>query len=111
MGGERREEKGVKFRRTIERAGGRRARKLYVAIKFNIITLTSRPETKPGNRQGSRRYTPKDVDLRLFVLPVYLFCMMAQFTRGEPGKRPAGLIPHQTQQRDSRPDPKPIPRY
>lgn len=60
-----------------------RQRRLYVAIKFNVIILTRRSGTKPWNKQGGTRYIPKDVDLRLFVLPVYLFCTMAQFTRGE----------------------------
>ncbi len=70
----------------MEGGGGRQARRLYVAIKFNIITLTTRPGTKPVNKQGGTRYIPKDADLRLFVLPAYLFCMMAQFTRGEQGE-------------------------
>lgn len=80
------EKKGGKFRRTIGRGGGRQARRLYVAIKFNIITLTSRPGTKLVNKQGGTRYIPKEADLRLFVLPACLFCMMAQFTRGREGE-------------------------
>ncbi len=71
---------------TIGKGGGRQARRLYVAIKFNIITLTARPRTKPVNKQGCTCYIPKDADLRLFVLPAYLFSMMAQFTRGKQGE-------------------------
>lgn len=52
---------------------GRQARRLYVAIKFNIITLTSDPGTQLVNKQGGTCYNAKDADLRLFVLPAYLF--------------------------------------
>lgn len=41
------------------------------------------PGSKPVNKHGGTCYIPKDADLRLFVLPAYLFCMMAQFTRGK----------------------------
>lgn len=80
------EKKGGKFRRTIGRGGGRQVRRFYVAIKFNIITLTTRSGTNPVNNQGGTCYIPKDADLRLFVLPAYLFSMMAKFTRAKQGE-------------------------
>lgn len=76
-----RRERG-KFRRTIGGGMGRQTWRLYVIIKFNIITVTTRPRTEPVNKQDGKRYISKDADLRLFVLLVYLFCMMAQFTIG-----------------------------
>lgn len=88
-----------------ERGGGRRARRLYVAIKFNIIT--SRTETKAGNKQD----ISKDCDLGAFILPVYLFCMMVHFTRSERGEKGARAwydIKHNSG--DSRPEPMPICR-
>lgn len=59
---------------------------LYVTIKFDIIILTTRPGTKPVNKQGDTCYIPKDADLRLFVLSACLFCMMAQFKRSKQGE-------------------------
>lgn len=69
---------------------GRQARRLYVAIKFNIITLTSDPGTQLVNKQGGTCYNAKDADLRLYLFcpPIY-FCMMAQFTRGKQGEERA----------------------
>lgn len=66
--------------REREKGSGMRARRLYVAIKFNIIT--SQTKTKAGNKQD----ISKDCDLGPFILPVYLFCTMVQFTRREWGK-------------------------
>lgn len=40
-------------RNVKEDKGKTRARGFYVTIKFNYINLTTRPETKPKNKQGS----------------------------------------------------------
>lgn len=61
MGEEGGRKKGVKFRRTIQKGVPAR---LYVAIKFNVIILTSCPGTKPWNKQSGTCYIPKVVDLR-----------------------------------------------
>lgn len=84
---------------------------VYVTMKLNIITLSSHPGTKTVNKQGATCYLPEDADLRPFLSPTYLFCMIAHNLQEARRVRLAGPIRHGRQQNDSRPDPKPIPRY
>lgn len=84
-----REEEGGKVQEDNgeEVLAARQARRLYVAIKFNIITLTSDPGTQLVNKQGGTCYNAKDADLRLYLFcpPIY-FCMMVAIYKRQTGR-------------------------
>lgn len=71
--GRKEEETGGQLRWAIEReAKHRQQRRVYVAIKFSIITGWT--ETKPGNKEDGMQHHSKDPDLRPFIF-AYLFIL------------------------------------